>query len=193
MFFGGDFRETNVDLLLEPEDLAPKNQHQQQQKQQQQQQQQQEDIDSEFHPARLLKTDPLALKVQLHSRRDLQPQSDGSVVDVLVLWTVIAECRNSGLGNNCQTTAATQANLEALVLLAFEETNLVMKNSQIGTEYYFTHGQRVDSFFLFRLAPSEHQFRSRTDKFLPVDSLLLHTRDAITIVKRMTRVAITVK
>ena len=45
------------------------------------------------------------------------------IIDIILVWTDNAECRNSGLSRNCSLTAQTTANMEARLNLAIEETN----------------------------------------------------------------------
>jgi len=63
-------------------------------------------------------------------------QDDGTNIDVMVIWTEEAECRNSGLPPKCTLTIATENNIQAAALLAIEEANLQLVNSKIDLEYH---------------------------------------------------------
>ena len=52
---------------------------------------------------------------------------DGTQLDVMVLWTVNAECANSGQSAGCTPTSTTFDNMVALIELAVTETNTACK------------------------------------------------------------------
>ncbi|GFH53416.1 hypothetical protein CTEN210_09892 [Chaetoceros tenuissimus] len=64
---------------------------------------------------------------------------DGSVMDVLVLYTPKAECRNSGLAAGCTRTATTAANMKARIELAITETNQGYVASGVQTSLRAAH------------------------------------------------------
>ena len=64
---------------------------------------------------------------------------DGSVLDVLVVYTAAAECRNSNQAVGCTRTATTAANMKARVDLAISETNQGYVNSGVNTQLRAAH------------------------------------------------------
>ena len=76
---------------------------------------------------------------QQQSHRRLS--DDGSQLDVLVLWTADAECRNSGLAAGCTRTASTKANIEATIDLAITETNVGYAASGVNTQLRLVHSE----------------------------------------------------
>jgi hypothetical protein len=76
---------------------------------------------------------------QTDSRRKLQGFSS---IDVLVVWTKAAECRNAGLNIGCTVTAATENKMRGIVDLAVEETNTAYELSGIFASLRLVHAYR---------------------------------------------------
>jgi hypothetical protein len=70
----------------------------------------------------------------------------GGNMDILVLWTKAAECRNSGLRASCSVDAATEANMLGLVDAAIEETNVAYDMSGIQTSFRLVHAYRETNY-----------------------------------------------
>lgn len=80
-----------------------------------------------------------------NNTRKLQTD-DGSVLDVMVLWTKKAECLNSGLPKGCSLTEITRNNMQGLVDLAVLETNVAFTNSGVLTQLRLVHSYRDETF-----------------------------------------------
>jgi Metallo-peptidase family M12B Reprolysin-like len=80
-----------------------------------------------------------------HSRRRLFDDS-GSTIDLLVVWTPLAECVNSKLSAKCTRTAQTESNMRGLIDLAVVETNVAFSLSNIETRLRLVHAYRDDSY-----------------------------------------------
>ena len=75
------------------------------------------------------------------SRRNLYDDRGGNL-DVMVVWTMKAECLHSGLAEGCMVTEATHAAMMTLVELAIEETNAAYNLSGVNTELLLVHAYR---------------------------------------------------
>ena len=64
------------------------------------------------------------------------------IMDIMLVWTKNAECRNSGLSRGCSPTAQTTANMEARLNLAIEETNTAFALSDINARLRLVHAYR---------------------------------------------------
>ena len=87
-----------------------------------------------------------------HDNKESRKLSDdGSVMDVMVVWTAKAECRNSGLSQGCTLTSQTESNMRNRINLAFTETNSAYTasgvNSQILLVHAYRHPDYVESSF----------------------------------------------
>lgn len=78
--------------------------------------------------------------------RGLQQLDDGSVIDIMVVWTRASECRNSGLGRSCSTTVTTEQNMRSLINLAVAETNTAYELSGVLTQLRLVHAYRDGSY-----------------------------------------------
>jgi hypothetical protein len=79
-------------------------------------------------------------------RRRLYDDS-GSTIDVLVVWTTLAECLNSKLEiDKCTLTAQTESNMRGLIDLAMVETNVAFALSNIKTQLRLVHAYRDGSY-----------------------------------------------
>ena len=119
----------------------------------------QEDYDDEEDPLDLMDDDDRALSEALFAQEDasggaLRGSSDGNnknralqaktTIDVMVLWTPSAECKQSGLPSLCSRTAQTEANIRGLIDLAVEETNTAYDLSGVNAELRLVHAAYTD-------------------------------------------------
>jgi len=65
-------------------------------------------------------------------------------MDVMVMWTRDAECKNAGLSTGCTVTSDTYDSMLATVELAMVETNQAYTNSQINARVRLVHYYRSD-------------------------------------------------
>ena len=80
-----------------------------------------------------------------HESRALYDDEGGNL-DIMVLWTKDAECRNAGLSINCTLTETTTALMQSRVNLAIQETNTAYRLSGIETELLLVHSYRHPTF-----------------------------------------------
>lgn len=81
---------------------------------------------------------------QLPSSRQLNDDDNGDFLDIMVVWTAEAECKESGLPVGCTRTQITQDNMRALVALAIEETNTAFDLSGVQTQLRLVHAQYIE-------------------------------------------------
>jgi len=74
--------------------------------------------------------------------RDHEGADDGSLLDVLVVWTHYAECKKSGLPKGCTHTTQTEANIKGTIKLAIQESNTAFELSQVHTDLRLVHMYR---------------------------------------------------
>lgn len=74
------------------------------------------------------------------SHRSLQTNT---VIDVLVVWTAAAECRNSGQARGCSRTAITSSNIQSRINLAIQETNAAYDLSGVNLELNLVRAEYV--------------------------------------------------
>jgi len=74
--------------------------------------------------------------------RDHEGADDGSILDVLVVWTHYAECAKSKLPKGCTHTARTEANIKGTINLAIQETNTAFDRSKVLTDLRLVHMYR---------------------------------------------------
>lgn len=65
-------------------------------------------------------------------------------LDILMAWTVAAECGVSELPSNCRPTIATERSMRAHIDIAILESNDAFVNSGIHVQLRLVHGYRVD-------------------------------------------------
>jgi hypothetical protein len=82
---------------------------------------------------------------QTEHRRRLFDDS-GSNIDVMVVWTKAAECRNAGMNAGCALNANTENKMRGLIDLAVEETNTAFELSGIFTSLRLVHAYRDSSY-----------------------------------------------
>ena len=75
------------------------------------------------------------------SRRSLYDDNGGNI-DVMVLWTKEAECRNNGQASNCSVSQTSYNAMMARVELAVEETNTAYDLSGVQTQLLLVHAYR---------------------------------------------------
>jgi hypothetical protein len=71
----------------------------------------------------------------------------GANIDVMVVWTMEAECRNAGLSKGCTLTAATEDKMRGLIDLAVAETNTAFTLSGINSVLRLVHAYRDPDYF----------------------------------------------
>jgi len=64
---------------------------------------------------------------------------DGSVIDIMIVWTKSAECTNSALPEDCVLTDVTRNNMIGKTQLAVAETNTAFALSGINTKLRLVH------------------------------------------------------
>ena len=67
---------------------------------------------------------------------------NGGNLDIVVVWTKRAECRNAGLDADCTLTQETQTAMQNLVNLSIEETNTAYELSGVETRLLLAHSYR---------------------------------------------------
>ena len=73
------------------------------------------------------------------SVRELQQLQNPVTFDIMVVWTPKAECNNAGLENSCTRTDSSRAQMEALIELAVQETNVAFVESGINAQVRLVH------------------------------------------------------
>jgi hypothetical protein len=66
------------------------------------------------------------------------------IMDVMIIYTANAECANSWQYSGCSLTNTTKAQMDALCLLAVEETNAAYTSSGINAEMRLVYSGRTD-------------------------------------------------
>jgi len=84
-------------------------------------------------------------------RTSIHPPSENgrsvnSILDIMVVWTKKAECRNSNLESSCTPSATTTNNMHGLIDLAVYETNTAYQLSGIQTEIRLVHSYLDSSY-----------------------------------------------
>jgi hypothetical protein len=98
-----------------------------------------------FHPEISNDTDTSFHSIRgggVHGHRRLPYDDSGSNIDVMVVWTSEAECKNSGLNAGCTLTATTENNIRGLIDLAVAETNTAFELSGILSSLRLVHAYR---------------------------------------------------
>jgi len=68
----------------------------------------------------------------------------GGNLDVLVVWTANAECRNSGKSRGCVRSGQTETNIQARINLAVTETNTAYDLSGVTTQLKLVHAEYIE-------------------------------------------------
>jgi hypothetical protein len=82
---------------------------------------------------------------RIHDNRALSDDLGGTL-DVMVVWTAWAECRQSNKDQGCGLTAATEQNMRDLIDLAIEETNDAYTASGVLTSLRLVHAYRDETY-----------------------------------------------
>ncbi len=96
--------------------------------------------------------------IQSKERRQLS--DDGSVMDVMVVWTPKAECRRSGLSQGCTLTSQTESNMLSLVNLAITETNSAYTASGVDSQLLLVHAYRHPDYVESSFSTALNELRS---------------------------------
>jgi hypothetical protein len=80
------------------------------------------------------------------TERQLQLAEAHTTLDIMVVWTKNAECKNSKKGTNCMTTKATTEAMRGLIDLAVAETNVAFEESGIHVTLRMVYGYRDSSY-----------------------------------------------
>lgn len=70
----------------------------------------------------------------------------GDNLDIMVVWTKEAECRQSGFGKDCILDEDTELEMRGIVDLAVSETNTAFTDSGIETQLRLVHAYRDDTY-----------------------------------------------
>ncbi len=92
-----------------------------------------------------LRRNSLSSTKQEQDNRVLNDDSGGNL-DIMVVWTRKAECKNYGLDEGCTLSASTSAAMEAQINLAIDETNTAFEHSGVQTRLYVAHAYRHPTF-----------------------------------------------
>jgi len=79
---------------------------------------------------------------QSNDKRNLDDDDGGGNLDVMVVWTEDAECKNNGQNVGCTLTDATTTAMEARINLAVQETNAAYTLSGVNTKLLLVHSYR---------------------------------------------------
>jgi len=79
-----------------------------------------------------------SFRAKLTDPRSLN-DGNGDSIDVMVVWTKTAECKNSGLRLNCRLGLWTRENMMDKIHQAVDETNTAFALSGIGTQLRLVH------------------------------------------------------
>jgi len=92
---------------------------------------------------RLLGDNPMLRPSPLNQPRTLY---EGDGIDVMVVWTKKAECKNSGLLSTCALTSQTRKNMLGKITLAIDETNTAFALSGVGTQLRLVEAYLDDTY-----------------------------------------------
>ena len=84
----------------------------------------------------------------------------GGNLDIMVVWTLKAECNNSNMSEGCTLTEATHAAMMALLELAVEETNTTFSLSGVETELLLVHAYRHPTYNVHAVIPALQDLQS---------------------------------
>jgi hypothetical protein len=104
-------------------------------------------------------------KARGNARRQLYDDS-GSNVDILVVWTKEAECRNAGLPVGCTVTEQTANKMRGLIQLAVSETNTAYQLSGILSALRLVHSYRDPDYIEKSFSASLNDLTNEADGFL---------------------------
>jgi hypothetical protein len=72
--------------------------------------------------------------------------SNTTTLDVMVVWTLKAECANARLVSSCKPTTTTTSSMQAKIALAVSETNQAYRNSGVLAQLRLVHSYRLDGY-----------------------------------------------
>jgi hypothetical protein len=75
--------------------------------------------------------------------RDSRNLQTTRILDVLVVWTLNAECANAGMAAGCTPTAGSTSSMQGKIALAVSETNQAYVNSGINAQVRLVHSYRL--------------------------------------------------
>jgi len=106
-----------------------------------------EAIDDDENNGRLLRLRDTSNDANSTSISNVPRNLQGKIViDVMVLWSENAECRQNGKDIGCTLSTTTIQGMKGLVNLAIHETNVAYQNSGINVELQLVHSQRLSSY-----------------------------------------------
>jgi hypothetical protein len=120
----------------------------------------------------LAEEDPVELEDEEEEEEDnngeVTPDNDGSVINVMVLWTRAAECASNGQSVTCTPNAQTSSAIMALIRLAIVETNGAYTRSGIGLKLNLVHAYRDASYNdqAVSMGTTLGRLQSTTDSYL---------------------------
>jgi hypothetical protein len=83
------------------------------------------------------------LRGKYNPRNDRKLFDDsGNNIDIMVVWTKLAECSNAGLPSGCTVTESTENMIRGIIDLAIAETNTAFALSGIFTSLRLVHAYR---------------------------------------------------
>jgi len=98
-----------------------------------------------FFGARSLAESPM-LRSFAASLAEPRLLDSGNSIDVMVVWTKKAECKNSGLSSSCTLTLRTRENMLGKIQLAVDETNTAFALSGVDTQLRLVHAYLEDTY-----------------------------------------------
>ena len=117
----------------------------------------------EGDPVALKVTNTFSISTPKHNIKADITTEDGSSIDVMVVWTKRAECKNSNLRSNCKPNSITADNMMGRIQLAVEETNQAFRDSGVKTEINLVHSYRHETYVERDFARTLHQISHPSD------------------------------
>mmetsp|Transcript_11755 Transcript_11755/g.17849 ORF Transcript_11755/g.17849 Transcript_11755/m.17849 type:complete len:595 (+) Transcript_11755:45-1829(+) len=107
-----------------------------------------------------MKNSPLKKQNQDQQGSRALYDDSGANLDVMVVWTKKAECKNYGLAEDCDLSDQTKAAMEAKINLAIDETNTAFALSGADTQLYLAHSYRHSTFVETSITESLNALRN---------------------------------
>ena len=84
--------------------------------------------------------------IPIQTTRSLQQSQSSTVtsLNIMILWTPQAECHAAGLGDKCDRTASSTAQIQALTELAVQETNVALVESGVHIQLQLVYSNMTD-------------------------------------------------
>ena len=76
------------------------------------------------------------------SKNQQRQLDDGSVIDLMIVWTKQAECEESGYAKTCTPDSVTEAAMQDLANAAVNQANIAFDVSGINSEFRLVHAYR---------------------------------------------------